>query len=47
MEQLAKDIIGKLKTPSILNSRFTQLIDSLSGLRSSRTWEINNSVMKI
>jgi diguanylate cyclase (GGDEF)-like protein len=33
MEQLVKDIIGKLETPAVLNNRFTELIDSLSGLR--------------
>jgi len=33
MEQLVKDIIGKLKTPAVLNTRFTQLLDSLSGIR--------------
>jgi diguanylate cyclase (GGDEF)-like protein len=33
MEKSAKDIIGKLETPDVLNSRFTQLLDSLSGIR--------------
>jgi len=33
MEQLVKDIIEKINAPSILNTRFTQLLDSLSGLR--------------
>ena len=33
MDKLIKDIIGKLDTPAILNARFTQLIDALSGIR--------------
>jgi diguanylate cyclase (GGDEF)-like protein len=33
MEQSIKDIIGKLGTPDVLNTRFTQLLDSLSGIR--------------
>ena len=33
MDKLIKDIVGKLDTPSILNARFTQLIDALSGIR--------------
>lgn len=33
MEQIVKDIVGKLKTPDVLNSRFSQLLDSLSGIR--------------
>lgn len=33
MEEIVKEIIGKLDTPVIVNMRFTQLIDALSGLR--------------
>jgi diguanylate cyclase (GGDEF)-like protein len=33
MEQSVKDIIGKLGTPDVLNTRFTQLLNSLSGIR--------------
>jgi diguanylate cyclase (GGDEF)-like protein len=33
MESLVKDLAGKLGTPDVLNSRFTQLLNSLSGIR--------------
>lgn len=33
MEQLVKDIVGKLGTPDTLNAQFTQLLNSLSGIR--------------
>jgi len=33
MEQLAKYIVGKLEAPAVLNTRFTKLLDSLSGIR--------------
>ena len=33
MDPLVKEIIGKLETPAVLNTRFAQLIDSLSGIR--------------
>jgi diguanylate cyclase (GGDEF)-like protein len=33
MQQSIKDIVGRLETPDILNSRFIQLLDSLSGIR--------------
>jgi len=33
MEATVKDLIGKLGTPEVLNSRFLQLINSLSGIR--------------
>lgn len=33
MNQLVKDLVGKLNTPAVLNVRFGQLIDSLSGIR--------------
>ncbi len=33
MQESMKDIIGRLETPDILNSRFIQLLDSLSGIR--------------
>ena len=33
MEQSTKDVLAKLETPSIVNSQFAQLLNSLSGLR--------------
>jgi diguanylate cyclase (GGDEF)-like protein len=33
MEPLVKDLIGKLGTPAILNTRFMQLLNSLSGIK--------------
>jgi diguanylate cyclase (GGDEF)-like protein len=33
MEQSIKDIIGKPEVPAVVNSQFTQLLNSLSGLR--------------
>ena len=33
MEPLIKDLIGKLGTPDVLNTRFAQLLNSLSGIR--------------
>ncbi|MBL1141411.1 MAG: sensor domain-containing diguanylate cyclase [Proteobacteria bacterium] len=33
MEHIIKGIIGKLETPDALNTRFTQLLNSLSGIR--------------
>ncbi len=33
MEQSIKDLVGKLDTPAVLNTRFGQLIDSLFGIR--------------
>jgi diguanylate cyclase (GGDEF)-like protein len=33
MDQLVKDIIGKLDAPEVLNSQFSQLLNSISGIR--------------
>ena len=33
MDELINDIIGKLKTPAVLNTHFSRLLDSLSGIR--------------
>ena len=33
MDKFVEDIVGKLETPAVLNARFSQLLDALSGIR--------------
>ena len=33
MQKIVKDIVGVMNTPAVLNTRFIQIIDSLSGIR--------------